>query len=114
MSLPTDGSYLYHWSPKRNRESIETHGLLPGQVSNDGDWCPPHICLAETPSAALALCHGKPPLDLWLVNPRDCDELHRVDQEWRTTAPVRARWVDVAAHEGAVLNSNPMQAEATR
>jgi len=94
---------LWHWSPRANRASIEEHGLIPGNLSNDGDWHPPHVCLARDAKTALALCHGKPPLDLWLVHRNDCTDLTRVDQEWRTTHPVRARLVDVAAHEGSLL-----------
>jgi hypothetical protein len=90
---------LYHWSPRRNRASIKRNGLLPGQPANDGGWRPPHICLAATPTLALALCHGSPPLDLWLVHPDDCENLVAVDQEWRTTAPVSARRVIAAPHE---------------
>lgn len=94
---------LYHWSPQRNRESIEQHGLLPGSLSNDGAWRPPHVCLGESPAEALALCHGKPPLDLCLVLRDDCTDLTRVEREWRTTHPVTARRMDVQAWEGELL-----------
>lgn len=87
---------LYHWSPRANRESIETHGLLPGQRANDGDWNPPHVCLADTADQALTLCHGSGPLDLWVVERADCADLTRVDSEWRTREPAPAKRMDRA------------------
>lgn len=100
MSAP---ELLWHWSPRKNRASIEEHGLTPGNPSSDGTWNPPHVCLARDARTALSLCHGKPPLDLWLVHRDDCVDLVRLDQEWRTTHPVKARLVDVQAHEGELL-----------
>lgn len=94
---------LWHWSPRSNRASIEADGLTPGNLANDGDWNPPHICLAESPDRALALCHGKPPLDLWVVHRDNCMDLVRVEQEWRTTQPVHAHRADTAAMEGTLL-----------
>lgn len=101
-----DDEWLFHWSPRRNRDSITRLGLLPGQRSNDGDWNPPHICLAETPRLALSLCHGTPPLDLWMVHRTDCTDLFQVGQEWRTTHPIRTvnvHRVHTDAHEGNLL-----------
>lgn len=103
---------LYHWSPAANRTSITEHGLRPGGEANDGDWTPPHVCYATTPSEALALTHGTGDLDLWMVRVADPSQFTVIDGEWRTTEPMQAWWCGVR-HRYADQNSTlPAEAEA--
>lgn len=72
---------LYHWSPKRHRESILRDGLRIMEPCSDGTNARfPWICLATTPSSALGLMpfdEGdlEEPLDLWQVQLDDGDHL---------------------------------------
>lgn len=52
----TDDSFLlYHWSPTTRRKSIDRRGFVPGSLSTDRLWRPPHSCWATSPSLAWAL-----------------------------------------------------------
>lgn len=94
---PETALTLFHWSPASNRRSIDAYGLRPGSTSNDGDWKPPHVCLADSPSSALGLTHATGLLDLWMVQ-CDTDDVRRVDDEWRSDGPLDAWWVGQRDH----------------
>lgn len=74
---------LYHWSRKRNRESILRDGLRVLEPCSDGvEWRAPWICLGSTPSSAWALLpsygneDGDPEtFDLWQVQVREGDDV---------------------------------------
>lgn len=72
---------LYHWAPKRHRESILRDGLRIMEPCSDGlDVRFPWICLATSPSSAWALLpfeanEIEEPMDLWQVQVRDGDDL---------------------------------------
>lgn len=63
---------LYHWSPTRNRRSIERQGLVPGRLSLQGDWRPPYVAFADDPILGWALSGRMwpsiPEWDLWMVS----------------------------------------------
>lgn len=61
---------LYHWSPRKARESILKYGLCPGKRSLLLDeWRAPYVCFARFPTVAYALSvtHARipGPWDLW-------------------------------------------------
>lgn len=66
--------FLYHWSPVERHQSILEHGLKPGSLSTDGEWRPPYVCLADSPSLAWALSgmtwrgQEHPLWDLWITD----------------------------------------------
>lgn len=97
---PVVPSVLYHWSPVRNRISIQREGLRPGSPSNVfPEWSSPHVCYGETPSAALGLTLIDQPLDLWMVHAdRHTFAPANEGREWRSVGPVEA-WF-VATREG--------------
>lgn len=63
---------LYHWSPTRNRKSIERRGLDVGVRSLQGDWRPPYVCFSDDPQLAWILSGQMWPevesWDLWLCH----------------------------------------------
>lgn len=64
---------LYHWAPRERFKSICRKGLVPGSRSTltVGEWRPPYICFADSPSLAWglsgALVDHVPLWDLWMV-----------------------------------------------
>lgn len=106
---------LYHWSPSRNRVSIEREGLRPGSPSNTfPEWSPPHLCYAETPAAAHGLTLLDDELDLWMVR----TEGHvftpaNDDAEWRSADKIKAWWVGTRPPRDPVVDmTTAEQAEA--
>lgn len=77
--MSVDLGVLYHWSPKRNRESISRLGLqLAHPNRTSGDFTAPWICLGTTPSSAwgLILDPGEEgEWDLWQTALRDGDHV---------------------------------------
>lgn len=66
---------LFHWSPSKNRNSINKTGLVPGRLSYSTSikWRPPYISLSENPDRAWRLSgafHPEEPQtwDLWMVH----------------------------------------------
>lgn len=49
---------IYHWSPVERRPSIQRLGLVPGRLSTDKLWRPPHVCLSLDPQMAWQLSGG--------------------------------------------------------
>ncbi|GAB3776713.1 hypothetical protein FB382_004374 [Nocardioides ginsengisegetis] len=108
-------AFLYHWSPARNRISIEREGLRPGSPSNTfPEWSPPHICYGETPASALGLTLLPDELDLWMVR----TDSHRFTlanegAEWRSADQIEAWWVGGRPPRDPVIDMTPAeQAEA--
>lgn len=115
-SLPSPvPTVLYHWSPSRNRVSIEREGLRPGAPSNTfPEWAAPHVCYGETPAAALALTLLDDELDLWMVR-TDGHAFASANegQEWRCGDRVEAWWVGTRPPRDPVVDMTPAeQAEA--
>lgn len=90
---------LYHWSPVARRKSILRSGLVPCKPSRCGQWRPPYLCFADSPSLAWALSAGmkKEPgeWDLWMCWSTAAGKLKRLSNpvrgatykrptEWRT------------------------------
>lgn len=66
---------LYHWTPTTNRNRINRLGLVPGRLSLQGEWRPPHICFADDVHLAWHLS-GRihtdiPEWDLWQCYPEN-------------------------------------------
>lgn len=61
---------LYHWTPSTNRARIKKRGLVPGSLSLQGEWRPPHICFSDEPNLAWILSgdihRDIPDWDLWM------------------------------------------------
>lgn len=68
-SIPDPPLVFYHWSPQKNRKSIEKVGLRPGQLSIEGLWRPPYVCFGDNPVLAWNLSGALYPniehWDLW-------------------------------------------------
>lgn len=108
-------SVLYHWSPSRNRLSIEREGLRPGSPSNTfPEWAPPHICYGETPVSALGLTLLDDPLDLWMVRTDGhAFTLANEGAEWRSAEQIAAWWVGSRPPREPAIDMTPAeQAEA--
>lgn len=60
---------LYHWAPRSIRKKILREGLQPRKPSRCGEWKPPYLCFATSPSFAWALSghtRGDEEWDLWM------------------------------------------------
>jgi hypothetical protein len=71
---------LYHWSPKRRRESILENGLKVMQEAHGTEAAFPWVCCGTTPSSAWGLLPGslktnEAVMDLWQVQVEDEDKL---------------------------------------
>ena len=77
--MSADLGVLYHWSPKRNRESIQRFGLQLAHLNRTGGvFSAPWICLSTTPSSGWALIlepgeEGE--WDLWQTSLRNGDNV---------------------------------------
>lgn len=70
--IPPDRIF-YHWSPTKNRASIERLGLTPGRLTLQGTgWRPPFVAFSDDPVRAWDLSGSMfteyPAWDLWAVN----------------------------------------------
>ncbi len=69
---PGEDLCFYHWSPSKNRKSIEHDGLAPGRLSLQGDWRPPYVAFSAEPVLAWTLSGRMYPSieswDLWMMN----------------------------------------------
>lgn len=75
---------IYHWSPRRRRQSIRTGGLKIGSLSVNRDWRPNYICLSDDPIRALCLCsHVKSGtmMDLYAVYPLLIHRVYRLQRD---------------------------------
>lgn len=72
---------LYHWSPASRRVRILRRGLCPNSLSRSGEWRPPYVCLADSPSLGWALSGGFSDVsgdwDLWMVWSSEIKKLRR-------------------------------------
>lgn len=63
---------LYHWSPAKNRNSINKYGLDINKKSLQGDWKPPYVCFSDEPILAWILSGrmwpGSGEWDLWMCH----------------------------------------------
>lgn len=73
--IPEPDLVVFHWSPSKNRKSINKLGLVPGRLddtSQDAIWRAPYVVLSEDPILAWSLCaHRRPDIyswDLWSCN----------------------------------------------
>lgn len=72
-----DQDILYHWSPSINHASIAEHGLRTKQPAIQGNWRPPYIAFASSPTLAwvLGVLTRKVDVpknwDLWMMWPQD-------------------------------------------
>lgn len=70
--VPKPDLILFHWSPTKNRNSINHNGLRVGIPSLQGDWKPPYICFCDDPDLAWHLSGKMWPdidsWDLWMCN----------------------------------------------
>lgn len=82
--MSVDLGWLYHWSPKDNREAILQEGLtVLSENGDDEDWRAPYICLGTTPSSAWGLLPPRWPtgstptetMDLWQVRVQEGDQI---------------------------------------
>jgi hypothetical protein len=69
---PDQDLLLYHWSPTRNRNSINHRGLLTHRRTLQGEWKPPYICFSEDPILGWTLSGEMwqeiKSWDLWMTN----------------------------------------------
>ena len=64
--LPESDLLFYHWSPTRNRNSINRYGLDIRRRSLQGDWKPPYVCFSEDPQLGWLLSGDMwPEIDSW-------------------------------------------------
>jgi hypothetical protein len=89
---------LYHWSPVVNHDSILRRGLCIKHRSINGEWRPPYICFAPTPSLAWALSatHNRhiKKWDLWCCwndSVSGYEKLFQGDKNWPKTWPTEYR-----------------------
>lgn len=70
--IPKSDRILYHWSPTKNRASINKYGLDVGRKTLQGDWRPPYVCFSDDPYLAWVLSGRMWPdikqWDLWMLN----------------------------------------------
>lgn len=80
--LPRPDLCFYHWSPTERRKRIQRHGFLPGSLSLDGDWRPPHTCFSDEPQLAWILSGKIHPeiheWDLWMVFAHDLEHYEQI------------------------------------
>jgi len=70
--LPKLDLIFYHWSPTRNRNSINKYGLRIDCKTLQGDWRPPFVCFSDDPQLAWVLSGRMWPdiheWDLWMCH----------------------------------------------
>jgi hypothetical protein len=70
--IPPLDLILYHWSPTRNRASINHSGLEVNKKTLQGDWRPPYVCFSDDPQLAWVLSGRIWPeiesWDLWMCH----------------------------------------------
>lgn len=61
-----DAFPIYHWSPHGRYKQIVRSGIVPGSLSVDRSWRPPHTCWSDSPSLAWALSgQGRSDHQIW-------------------------------------------------